>query len=65
MHKSILFKKYLRGSSSLEETEKRSDESLSISLLKQRNRSNELQTGSSDAASANRIKVVSNEKIDH
>lgn len=44
MQKGSFHKEHLRGSSSLQETKKRPDESLTLPVLKRRNQPNELQT---------------------
>lgn len=65
MHSNIFLKKILRGSSNFEAAEKSQHELLSTSFLKQRNRSNEVPTDTSDFRSENIKKVVQSERINH
>ena len=56
MQNNNFHKKHLRGSSSLQETEKRPDESVTLPVLKRRNRSKELQTDKSESVSDNWVR---------
>ncbi|MDP2207677.1 MAG: hypothetical protein Q8K98_02730 [Bacteroidota bacterium] len=60
MQNNNFHKKHLRGSSTfLQETEKRPDESVTVPVLKRRNRSKELPTDKSESVSDNRCDTLS------
>jgi hypothetical protein len=56
MQNNNFHKKHLRGSSSLQETEKRPDESVTLPVLKRRNRSKELPTDTSESVLDNWVR---------